>query len=236
MRSVLQSLKEYQDVLIRIAELDRLLSMVPPDVEKLEKEWTSVKDRITQLKTRQEEQQTQLKEKNTALEEATIKAKKFEEDLHQVTNTREYHAALKEIDAAKKQIHTLQENVTARGAELKEIQTNLDENTGLEKESRSQYEKAMKLLKESQKEHQVELGEKNRIRDAVGTKIPPRIMKQFDRIASRRNGIGLSPCVSAVCTACNVRVRQNVVDELRKFKQLISCESCKRILFFGDDG
>ncbi|MDJ0836557.1 MAG: hypothetical protein QNK37_08565 [Acidobacteriota bacterium] len=234
MRSVLQSLKEYQDVLIRIAELDRLLSMVPPDVENLGKEWNSIKDRITQLTTRQGEQQTQLKEKQTALGEANIKAKKFEEDLHQVTNTREYHAALKEIDGAKKLIHTLQESVTARQTELKEIETNLEECSQLEAESRSRYDEAMTRLKESQKEHQIELGEKKRIRDAVAQNIPPRIMKQFERIAMRRNGVGLAICINSVCTACNVRVRQNVVDELRKFKRLISCESCKRILLFGD--
>jgi len=88
--------------------------------------------------------------------------------------------------------------------------------------------------KESQAENQVERKEKDLIRGKLAESIPQRMMRDFERIANRRNGVGLSLCVSAICRTCNVRVRQNIVDELRKFRKIIHCESCKRILFFAD--
>ena len=234
MRSTLQSLKEYQDVLTRIAELDRLLSFVPPEVEALETEWKAILERIAQLKIQKGEQEQQLKEQGTSLTEANTKATKFEADLHEVTNTREYHAALKEIDAAKKLIHGLEENIETRKTELEENARNMVECTQLEKESKARYKSEMDQLKSSQSDAKTELDKKKKSQDKLAKSVPPRIMKQFERIAQRRNGIGLALCISAVCRACNVRVRQNVVDELRKFERMISCESCKRILFFAD--
>jgi hypothetical protein len=234
MRSTLQALKEYQDVLIRIAELERLLSVIPPEVEELEKEWRSIQDRITELGSRKEDGEQQLKEKKQSLEEANLKASKFETDLQEVTNTREYHAALKEIDSAKKLIHTLQEAITSRKAELDENGLNMEECVQLEKESKARFESEMASLKESQVEHKAELEAKLAAREKLAANVAPRVMKQFKRIAERRNGVGLALCIGAICRSCNVRVRQNVVDELRKFKRMINCESCKRILFFAD--
>ena len=234
MRSTLQALKEYQDVLIRISELEGLLSDIPPEVKELEKEWQTIRDRITELGSRKEDGEQQLKEKQHALEEANTKASKFETDLQEVTNTQQYHAALKEIDSAKKLIHTLQEAISSRKTEIDENDANMKECVQLEKESKARYEAEIVRLKESQVEHKAELEAKLGSREKLAGNVTPRIMKQFERIASRRNGIGLALCIGAICRSCNVRVRQNVVDELRKFKRMINCESCKRILFFAD--
>lgn len=234
LRATLVSLKEYQDVLIRIAELDRLLSKVPPEIEDMEKEWTSVKERIQALNTRETELQKKQSEQRINLAEAKEKSQKFEEDLHEVTNNKEYHAVLKEIDVAKKKVSSLEEEITTSTKELTEVQTNIEENTSLEKESKSKFESAMAQHKDSQADYEKERNAKNKERAKLAEGVPQRLMRQFERIASRRNGVGLSLCVGAICRACNVRVRQNIVDELRKFRGVINCESCKRILFFAD--
>lgn len=234
LRATLVSLKEYQDVLIRIAELDRLLSKIPPEIENLEQEWKSIQSRIETLKTQQEALEKRQGEQRINLEEAKGKASKFEGDLHEVKNTKEYHAVLKEIDSSKKTLSSLEEDIANRAKELAETRANIEECVSLEAESEQKFKDAMKEHKASQAENEVELGEKNLIRSKLAEGVPERLMRQFERIAARRNGVGLSLCVSGICRACNVRVRQNVVDELRKFKKIISCETCKRILFFAD--
>ncbi len=234
MRATLKSLKDYQDVLMRISELERLLSKIPPEIEQLETEWKSIQERISTLQARRVElDKLQVTQRN-ALEDAQSKAVKYEGDLHNVTNTKEYHAVLKEIDAAKKKIASLEEDIANRTKEASEIARNIEECNALEVESKQKYEGALAGHKESQAENAQEHKEKSRMRDALAEAVPERVMRQFERIAQRRNGVGLSMCVSAICQACNVRVRQNIVDELRKYDQIISCESCKRILFFAE--
>ena len=234
MKATFESLKEYQDILLRIAELDRLLSFVPDEIKNLENEWVSIKEKIKELNERNEQQETELKSKNLLLDEANTKAEKFEKDLHEVTNNKEYHAVLKEIDTAKKQIHTLNEDISQRMVDREELNNNVEECTQLEVESKSRFEKAMSEYKESMKENSAERSKKLVVRDKLAENIPQKLLKQFHRIADRRNGVGLAVCVNSVCTACNVRVRQSIVDQLRKSDRLIFCESCKRILLYDD--
>ena len=234
MRSTLQSLKEYQDVLVRIDELDRLLSFVPPEIEELEKEWKSIHERIKELSVKKQEQEEKIKEQELLLTEAGGRSQKFEKDLHEVTNTKEYHAVLKEIDTVKKQVHALSEDIAQRKADLNEIERNMEECIGLEKESKAKYEKEKSEYDDKQVVNKTERDKKLKQKKTFANKVPPKLMKQFERIAARRNGVGLALCISAVCQACNVRVRPSVVDQLRRHERLITCDSCKRLLFFAD--
>jgi len=234
LKLTLQSLRNYQEVLSRIAELDELLAFVPPEIVNLETEWLAIQKKIEDLAAEKIEQETKLKERELLLSEARSKAEKFEKDLHEVTNTKEYHAVLKEIDTSKKQVSGLEDEIKRRKDELAENARMMDECVGLEKESKTRYETDLTSHEEKQFENRKERDKLLVKRTSLASKIPARLMKQFDRIASRRNGVGLSLCVAAVCQACNVRVRQNVVDQLRKYDRIINCESCKRMLFFSE--
>jgi hypothetical protein len=234
LKATLISLKDYQDVLVRIEELDHLLSEVPPEIVELETEWKSIQERLEDLKTRRKEQESKLKELGTSLKEASAKSQKFENDLHEVTNTKEYNAVLKEIDTAKRTVKTLEEEIAQRKKDLEEIKANTEECTTLEKQSHKKYKTELSKHEGTQVENREEREDKARERDKLAEKLPTRIIRQFERIASRRNGIGLAVCQQAVCNGCNVRVRPSVVDELRKHRRLITCESCKRILFFSE--
>ncbi len=234
MKLTLESLKSYQEVLSRIAELDELLAFVPDDIVTLENEWKSIQKKIEELKAKRAEQESKIKEQERLLIEAQTKALKFEKDLHEVTNTKEYHAVLKEIDTAKKLVSGLEEDLKQRRTDLAENKRMSDECVELEKESKAKFKSEMGTHEEQQSENRKERETLQSQKNALANKIPAKLMKQFERIASRRNGVGLAMCVAAVCQACNVRVRQNVVDQLRKHDRIISCESCKRMLFFAE--
>lgn len=234
MKESLNTLRDYQDVLTRIAELDALLAFVPAEVTELENEWKKLQERLEELKTTDETLTTELKSHQLSLTETNEQAEKFEKDLHQVTNSKEYNAVLKEIDSAKKKIHSLEEEIGKKKEAQAEITKNMEECSQLGTESQEKYEKALAEYRATQKESQKELKKLNTQRNKLTKAIPVKLMRQFTRIADRRNGVGLGLCVNSVCQACNVRVRQNVVDELRRFEKLFTCESCKRILYFEE--
>ena len=234
MKTTLTTLHDYQTVLSSIADLDHTLSFVPPEIEALEKEWKSIQNTIEGLRVKKAELNSRLEKTTASLDEANTKSEKFEKDLHEVTNSKEYHAVLKEIDMAKKQINSLSDDIVGLESELESADADLIANTEAEKQACSKYQAAVKDQKEAQHEKEIEREQQLKIKAQLEEKLPPKLLKQFQRIASRRNGVGLSLCVSAVCRSCNIRVRQNVIEELRLFKRIITCESCKRILYFAD--
>ncbi|MCB1042860.1 MAG: hypothetical protein KDC35_07965 [Acidobacteria bacterium] len=235
MNEALKSLRDYQQILHRVAELERLMSFVPEDVRSLETEWQSMEARMAELKTRQEEQLATQKTQMLALEEATDKSKKFERDLNDVTNSKEYNAVIKEIDAIRKRLSGLNEDISQRMVELEDIETNTAECEQLAAESKSKYDEALAAFRATQSEIQTELNQRISERDQMKAEIPAALMKQFQRIADRRNGIGLALCVKSVCSACNVHIRQNVVEKIRHNNKVIQCDSCQRILYFEEE-
>ncbi|CAM2007810.1 zinc ribbon domain-containing protein [Acanthopleuribacter pedis] len=234
MRAALNALRDYQDVLVRIAELDRLLSFVPDEIVQMETDWKNTQARAEELKTRQEKREKEIRESELKLAELKEKETKFDGDLQEVTNNKEYHAVLKEIDTAKKNISVIEEDISGARQEINEIETELASCSEQEKEAKSKFDTAMAAHKAAMGENAQEKGEKELIREKLAGTVPPDLRRKFDRIAARRNGVGLALCVSAVCQSCHVRVRQNIVDRLRRFDRIITCESCKRILFFAD--
>lgn len=236
MKEALEALRNYQEVITRVDELKTLLASRPPEVVALEEEWNAVQNKLKELESKKETTKTELTELKTALTEAQAKSAKFEKDLHEVTNNKEYHAVLKEIDTAKKKVSSLQEQVKTKQETYDTLVADIEENTTLEAESKKKFDDKLAEHTQSLSDYEVELKQKLTIKADLEGKVPVKLMRQFNRIAERRKGIGLAPCVNASCQACHVRVRPNVVDNLRRFSRIITCESCKRILIYQEEG
>jgi predicted nucleic acid-binding Zn-ribbon protein len=50
-------------------------------------------------------------------------------------------------------------------------------------------------------------------------------------IFRKKGGIALSPVRDEFCSMCHVRIRPQVLNELRDGQKLILCENCGRILY-----
>lgn len=46
------------------------------------------------------------------------------------------------------------------------------------------------------------------------------------------SGIALSPVTDDFCSMCHMRIRPQVLNELKEAKKLIICEACGRILYW----
>lgn len=234
MKADLETLKDFQLAISRIIELEKKLNDVPEDVLQLETEWNTISGTLEALKTQDQEIEEAIKTFRQELEVAQEKSKKFEEDLNAVTNAKEYSAALKEIDGARKKVSHLQEDLDKKSEESKETKASMETCTSQAKESEKKFKAAKSAFKASLSEYQSELDAKSKIRDEIRTKIPKPLLSQFTRIADRRSGVGLSLVIENICTSCNVLVRANVVDMLRQGNKLLKCESCQRILYYQE--
>ena len=58
------------------------------------------------------------------------------------------------------------------------------------------------------------------------------VLKIYERIAHGRKGIALAEAKDGLCSACHVRLRPQVYNEVRRNDSIIQCDSCTRILYF----
>src|SRR5690606_16227168 len=62
--------------------------------------------------------------------------------------------------------------------------------------------------------------------------LPERLAKVYDRLAQRsRDGIAVAEVVNGSCSACYMSLRPQMLLEVKQGNQIITCESCTRILY-----
>jgi predicted nucleic acid-binding Zn-ribbon protein len=57
------------------------------------------------------------------------------------------------------------------------------------------------------------------------------LLPRYERVRKFRGGIGISAARDYVCEVCQVRIRPQVFQEIRKNDQIIACDACQRILY-----
>ena len=62
--------------------------------------------------------------------------------------------------------------------------------------------------------------------------IDPALLRTFESVARRRNGIAMAEARDGICTICHVRLRPQVFNTIRRNEEVIQCDSCQRILYF----
>ena len=71
--------------------------------------------------------------------------------------------------------------------------------------------------------------------------VDKRLLGVFDRIAKMRHGVAVARVAmvanqTAACSSCNVRLRPQLLSDLRLLRDIQQCESCKRILYWDGSG
>src|SRR5207302_10789349 len=61
--------------------------------------------------------------------------------------------------------------------------------------------------------------------------ITPEVLAHYDRLATARK-TALAEAIAQNCSACHVMLRPQKYDEIRSNQQILTCDSCNRILFY----
>jgi predicted nucleic acid-binding Zn-ribbon protein len=157
-----------------------------------------------------------------------------ERNLKHAQNQKEYETAMRETDALQKQIAAYEtqtlENMTALEEINKEIEGRADEiNTIDQKRSDALAEFDAQIEKDRADLKRVEGG-----REDVFKTLPTNLAAVYNRLSQRsRDGIAVAEVVNGSCSACFMALRPQMLVEVKRGEQIITCESCTRILYFA---
>jgi hypothetical protein len=71
-------------------------------------------------------------------------------------------------------------------------------------------------------------------RARVTTGIDENMLDHYDRIVKKHHGVALAEVRDEKCTACGMRIRPHVFQEMRRSEsqEMFHCETCTRILYY----
>lgn len=227
----LQALYELQTTLTAIDEKRALRGELPLEVQDLEDEIAGLDTRIEKIDTEIKEFQSAITMKKGEVQEAQANLERYNNQLNEVRNNREYDSLSKQIDYERlevelcnKKIKEATDQVAYRTNDLEIAKTEREERQKDLDEKKSELED---ILAETREE---ETMLKERAKD-LELKIEPRLLSSFKRIRkSARNGLGIVYVQRDACGGCFNKIPPQRQLDIKMHKKIIVCEYCGRIL------
>jgi predicted nucleic acid-binding Zn-ribbon protein len=237
----LETIVELQSDLTHLKEAEQRLHGIPDWMRELHDEHAARKGEIDSLQQVADEAARERRTAEAATQDAQEKLKKYQQQINKVSTQREYGALLQEIDTVKSQISTSEEQALSaldrhdktekELADKRESFRELDERYAAEL---SRWETEKPAISQRTAELRAHIAE-------LRGRLPRNVSSLFDRILDRHPTSALA-AVRPIerpggkqrewhCSACNYRVRPQVVVEIRNTGNLVQCDSCKRILY-----
>lgn len=227
----LQALYELQTTLTAIDEKRALRGELPLEVQDLEDEIAGLDTRIEKIDTEIKEFQSAITMKKGEVQEAQANLERYNNQLNEVRNNREYDSLSKQIDYERlevelcnKKIKEATDQVAYRTNDLEIAKTEREERQKDLDEKKSELED---ILAETREE---ETMLKERAKD-LEVKIEPRLLSSFKRIRkSARNGLGIVYVQRDACGGCFNKIPPQRQLDIKMHKKIIVCEYCGRVL------
>ncbi|OQA57108.1 MAG: putative zinc ribbon domain protein [Candidatus Omnitrophica bacterium ADurb.Bin277] len=228
----LESLKRAQSLDSEIHQTHVLQGEIPETRARLNQELEHKKTRLTDLEKTCKELQLKLKEKELELSQKEGQVKKLDGQLSQVKTNKEYSALQQEIASLKADNSLLEEEIIKKMDEVDAIKEEVLKEKERFAEVSKSYQSRDQDLSIQEKNLQNRLQEIIKQREEIVARLPPEIGDLYNRIAMKKEGFALAPVNGDVCSACQMQLRPQVVNELQLGEQIITCENCSRILFY----
>lgn len=204
-------------------ELERVMG----DVAAQEAKVKAADDRLKSLQLAQKEKEGQLQ-----THEANVK--KLQGQLFQVKTNKEYSAMQREIETLKADNSILEETILKAFEEI-------DAATQVrQREQRVLAEQQDRLRLERQRIEQElatlsdQIAQLEKRREAILPEVPKPALVTYERILGIRDGLAMVPLVNESCGGCHRRLPPQVINQVYLKADLVTCESCNRILYFDE--
>ena len=214
-------------------------------LDAIQKEIDAVPPRIAALKNDLEGEKKHMNEAKAKILELEKKKKSKELDAAAKEEAARKHAAqlndLKSNDAYKAMQAEIEKEKAAAGdieTEILVVMEEIDKAKLEEKSATADFKKTEEFSKKDLEKLEAEMSHaKGRFetekvgRDAAAALVPPSEMKVYNHIRSRGKPDAVVPAIDGHCGSCQITLSPSLVAEIAKVKNLVTCESCQRILY-----
>ena len=234
MQATLLALVELQKVELAVREIEAQRVQGPERLAALEAEFQAKEAEVGVAKHRYDQLRLERSQRELDLKVLEEKRAKFQAQLMGVRTSKEYSAALREIDLSKAEIGRIEDEILAADEEMAALEKDVPEAEARIAEERERYESTRAALDAELAVLDTRLAEAKGRQRELGQKLPPEVVETFTRVANARGGIAVVRIVEAICSACNVRMRVQTFTQVRRGDQLLTCDSCRRFLYYEE--
>lgn len=227
------------NILMHLQEIDRQLATLESVKGDLPQRLEAITQELESKQAVWQEKENAIRETVTAQQQARDevvlmreKLKKYQSQLYQVKNNREYDAITIEIENTEKEADALEYKILEYEERLAKLQQERDELNPLieelgvrRSESQEILEKTLATTRDDEQKLLLE-------REETVKGLPRQILSTYNRIRSGRGGVALAMLRDGACSECSSRIPPQRGLEIRQMDKLYLCEVCGRIMIW----
>jgi len=222
------------DTNIRTLQAD--IDSIPERRAEIEKEFDQRAFEIRGLEERRDAAFHERARVEKEIFEQKQRAERADRNLMAAKKPDEYTAAIREADAARKQISAFETQVLEQmevfDAAEKDLQERAPEVEKLGNEMKARFAEFDEQAKSQQKLLDAAYADRERLMK----ELPKSVSGLYKRISSRiRDGVAVAEARNGACTACYMALRPQIMADVRRGDEVITCDNCNRILFYKSE-
>jgi hypothetical protein len=227
----LKALYELQTVHTKIDKIRQIRGELPMEVADLEDDVAGLETRIQKIKGELDDLEDDIVTRKNLIKEAQTNIKKYEAQLNEVKNNREYDAITKEIEIQGLDIQVSEKKIREFGFEIV-TKTQVYEKALADLESRKsdldvKKEELGTITAETEKEENELLSQADKAKE----NIEERLLFAYNRLRhNAKNGLAVVTIQRDSCSGCFNQIPPQRQSDIRQRKKIIVCEHCGRIL------
>jgi hypothetical protein len=231
MNSDLKQLIRLQAIDLSIQELRARIDRFPGISKALDEKLRSAQTAVATAQEKAKSNQGTRKKLEGEITAAESKISKYRDQMMAVKTNEEYRALQHEIEHAQQGIRKVEDEILNLMMEAEAGQSELKAAEAHLKEDQQKVNTERKQLEEENKRDLGALEAYVKERKEIDASVSPDLISRYERVRKLRGGIGVAAARNEVCEICQVRIRPQVFQEIRRNDQIIACDACQRILY-----
>ena len=227
----LKTLYQLQTTLSSIDEKRAMRGELPLEVQDLEDEIAGLDTRIEKIQNEIKDYQSAITMKKGEINEAQSYVDRYQKQLDEVKNNREYDTLTKEIEFQTLEIQLCEKKIKEALIRIDERNHDLEQAVALKDDrlvaladKKSELDEIMQETREEEEKLKAKAKE-------YETKIEDRLLTSFKRIRKNaRNGLGIVYVQRDACGGCFNKIPPQRQLDIKMHKKIIVCEYCGRIM------
>jgi uncharacterized protein len=217
----------------RIAALEKEISSLPKHIATIERTLESHMRRLEADRAALAANLRERKKHDGDVQVHQQKISKLRDQMLGAKTNEQYRAFQHEIDYIEKEIRTAEDRTIELMSAAEPLDAAVKQAEGALADEKKTVEAEKKTAKERTAVDQAELDQARIDRKAQAAKISPSTLSAYERIRKKWNGVAIAEGTTGRCSACQIVLRPQLFQDLRKNEQILTCENCGRFLYYN---
>lgn len=231
MNPELKQLIRLQSIDLAIQEIRSRVDKFPFQSKALDEKLRSSTTALEEVREKAKNNQAARKKLESEITATEAKISKYRDQMMGVKTNEEYRALQHEIEHTQSTIRNIEDEILNLMMESETLQADIKEAEAHLKEDQSLVDRERKQLGEENRRDLSAIESYVKERKDIEKTISSDLLPRYERIRKARGGIAVATARDYVCEICQVRIRPQVFQEIRRNDQIIACDACQRILY-----